>query len=56
LSKPILVKRYGRSRLYDTARACYVTIDDLRRWQSDGVRFVVREADTGEDVTGEFLS
>ncbi len=55
-SKPILVKRYARGRLYDTARACYVTVDDLRRWQWDGVRFLVRDADTGDDVTAVLLA
>jgi len=55
-STPTIVKRYAGSRLYDTARACYVTVDDLRRWQSDGIRFNVREADTGEDVTADVLA
>ena len=55
-SRPFLVKRYARSRLYDTTRARYVSVDDLRRWQSDGVAFIVRDADTGEDVTPAVLA
>jgi polyhydroxyalkanoate synthesis repressor PhaR len=55
-SQPIIVKRYAGSRLYDTARACYVTVEDLRRWQSAGVPFVVRDADSGEDLTRAILA
>jgi len=51
VSEPILVKRYARLRLYDTSRSCYVTIADLRRWRSEGLAFVVREADSGDDIT-----
>ena len=28
--EPILVKRYGGNRLYDTTKARYVTVDELR--------------------------
>jgi polyhydroxyalkanoate synthesis regulator protein len=48
---PILVKRYDRSRLYDTAEGRYVSVDDLRQWQRDGIAFYVRDAETGEDIT-----
>jgi polyhydroxyalkanoate synthesis regulator protein len=48
---PILVKRYGRSRLYDTAEGRYVSIEDLREWQREGIAFYVRDAETGEDIT-----
>jgi polyhydroxyalkanoate synthesis regulator protein len=48
---PILVKRYGRSRLYDTAEGRYVSIDELREWQREGIAFCVRDAETGEDIT-----
>ena len=51
MREPILVKRYAGSRLYDTARARYVTVDELREWRVRGIAFVVREADTGEDVS-----
>jgi polyhydroxyalkanoate synthesis regulator protein len=47
----ILVKRYARSRLYDTSSGRYVTIDELRRWRRKRVAFIVQDAETGQDVT-----
>ena len=52
----ILVKRYARSRLYDAVNGRYVSIDDLRRWRESGVSFVVRDVETGADVTRDSLS
>lgn len=52
---PILVKRYGRSRLYDTAEGRYVTVDELRQWQRDGIAFWVQDVETGADVTRVLL-
>ena len=49
--QPILVKRYARNRLYDTAACCYRTIETLRHWAATGIRFVVVDTETGEDVT-----
>jgi polyhydroxyalkanoate synthesis regulator protein len=49
-TEPILAKRYAESRLYDTAEARYVTLDDLQQWQTRGIRFEVREAETGADI------
>jgi polyhydroxyalkanoate synthesis regulator protein len=49
--EPILVKRYVGSRLYDTSKARYVTVDELREWRERGIEFEVREAETGEDVS-----
>jgi polyhydroxyalkanoate synthesis regulator protein len=48
---PILVKRYGRSRLYDTMEGRYVSVDDLRLWRHQGISFRVLDVETGEDVT-----
>jgi polyhydroxyalkanoate synthesis regulator protein len=48
---PILVKRYGGERLYDTAGCCYVTFAQLWRWRVAGVDFRVIDAATGEDIT-----
>jgi polyhydroxyalkanoate synthesis regulator protein len=53
---PILVKRYARSRLYDTMAARYLTVATLRRWQATGVAFVVVDAETGGDVTRVLLA
>ena len=52
---PNLIKRYGRSRLYDTAEGRYVTVD-LRQWLRDGIAFWVQDVETGEDVTRVLLA
>ena len=52
---PTLIKRYAGHRLYDTARLIYRTYDDLAGMVLDGERFIVRDADTGEDVTRAVL-
>jgi polyhydroxyalkanoate synthesis regulator protein len=55
-SKPILVKRYARSRLYDADNQRYVSVEQLRRWAADGVPFVVHDTETGTDVTRVLLA
>jgi polyhydroxyalkanoate synthesis regulator protein len=52
----ILVKRYGRSRLYDSHRARYVTLSELHDWQRRGISFVVMDTETGDDVTRVLLA
>ncbi len=54
--RPILIKRYGRSRLYEPARGRYVSIDDLRAWQREGIVFTVIDVETGADVTRVLLA
>jgi polyhydroxyalkanoate synthesis regulator protein len=51
-----VIKRYARSRLYDTQAACYVTVSNLRAWVLANVRFVVIDAETGDDVTRVLLA
>jgi polyhydroxyalkanoate synthesis regulator protein len=53
---PVLVKRYARDRLYDTAVGRYLTIADLRKWTGRAISFVVRDAETGEDITRILLA
>jgi polyhydroxyalkanoate synthesis regulator protein len=53
---PILVKRYGRNRLYDTERGCYVSHDQLREWTSQGILFSIVDTETGSDVTSMLLN
>jgi polyhydroxyalkanoate synthesis repressor PhaR len=53
---PILVRRYARSRLYDTVARRYLTVDDLRQWIKDGVSFQVQDSETGEDITRVLLA
>ena len=55
-SNPILIKRYGRCRLYDTVHCRYLTIEDLRRWVADGIDFVVMDLESGADVTRVLLA
>jgi polyhydroxyalkanoate synthesis regulator protein len=55
-ARPILVKRYAASRLYDTGTARYVSVDELRAWKERGIPFEVREAETGEDVSCVLLA
>jgi polyhydroxyalkanoate synthesis regulator protein len=47
----IVIKRYGADRLYEPAKARYVTPDELRAWRRNGMPVSVRDANTGEDVT-----
>jgi polyhydroxyalkanoate synthesis regulator protein len=55
-SNTILIKRYGRSRLYDAIQSRYVTIEELRRWVTERKSFVVVDCETGEDVTRVLLA
>jgi polyhydroxyalkanoate synthesis repressor PhaR len=52
---PILIKRYAGRRLYNTATLTYATLDDLANMVLEHRRFVVRDADTGSDITLEIL-
>jgi polyhydroxyalkanoate synthesis regulator protein len=54
-TQPILVKRYGGSRLYDAGNLRYVSVDELRDWAAKGVVFVVQDSETGADVTRVLL-
>jgi polyhydroxyalkanoate synthesis regulator protein len=56
MQAPILIKRYGRSRLYDTRHARYVTIAELSDWKRRRVEFVVVDVETGTDVTRVLLA
>jgi polyhydroxyalkanoate synthesis regulator protein len=53
---PILVKRYARSRLYDTVALRYISVEELRTWAATGVPFVVIDAQTAQDVTRVLLA
>jgi polyhydroxyalkanoate synthesis regulator protein len=55
-TKPILVKRYARSRLYDTVSRRYVSVEQLREWANKGVLFIVRDSETDADVTRILLA
>ncbi len=55
-SGPILVRRYARTRLYDTVRGCYVSVDQLRGWAGQGIAFLVVDNETGADITRVLLA
>jgi polyhydroxyalkanoate synthesis regulator protein len=52
----ILIKRYAGRRLYNTASLTYVSLDDLANMITNDHRFVVRDAETGADITSDILS
>ena len=52
---PIIIKRYAGRRLYNTATATYVTLDELAGMVRMGEHFVVHDPATGTDVTRSIL-
>lgn len=52
---PVLIKRYAGRRLYNTATAAYLSLDDLAGMILNGQRFIVRESETGQDITRDIL-
>ncbi len=52
---PILIKKYGNRRLYDTFRSRYITLDDLAGIVRDGATVKVVEASTDRDLTRQVL-
>jgi polyhydroxyalkanoate synthesis regulator protein len=52
----ILIKRHGRSRLYDTFHGRYLSTEDLRQWISERINFIVVDTETGVDVTRVLLA
>ena len=55
-SRPIVTKRYARSRLYDAVNRHYVSVEQLQGWAAEGVAFVVMDIETGVDVTRVLLA
>jgi polyhydroxyalkanoate synthesis regulator protein len=53
--EPILIKRYAGKRLYNTQSAGYVTLQDLANMVLGRIRFIVRDAETGADITLDYL-
>lgn len=54
LRQPVLVKRYAGRRLYGPAAGAYLTRNDLMTMAKNGVKFVVIDADTGDDLTSSY--
>lgn len=55
MAEPRVIKKYPNRRLYDTALSKYITLEDVRRLVHDRVEFVVRDAQTDEDLTRSIL-
>ena len=55
-TEPILIKRYGGRRLYDTDTARYVTLEAIADLVRGSRPVVVQDAKTGADVTSEMLA
>jgi polyhydroxyalkanoate synthesis repressor PhaR len=51
-----IIKRYARSRLYDTQTTCYRTVEELRRLVARGVPLKIVDSETGDDVTKALLA
>ena len=48
-------KKYANRRLYDPTAGRYVTLDDIRRLNMDGVQTKVVDAKTAEDLSRSIL-
>jgi polyhydroxyalkanoate synthesis repressor PhaR len=51
----VLIKRYANRRLYNTVSSTYVTLAYLSNMILGGERFIVRDAETGADITRDIL-
>jgi polyhydroxyalkanoate synthesis repressor PhaR len=48
---PVIIKKYGNRRLYDTVGSRYVNLDDIAGLVRDGADVQVIDAATGKDLT-----
>jgi polyhydroxyalkanoate synthesis repressor PhaR len=48
---PVLLKKYGNRRLYDTTRSAFITLADVAELVKRDVEIRVVDAKTGEDLT-----
>jgi len=56
VATPVLVKKYGNRRLYDTGDSRYVTLEELAAKIRSGADIRVVDAQTGEDLTQATLT
>ncbi|MCR9090908.1 polyhydroxyalkanoate synthesis repressor PhaR [Algiphilus sp.] len=50
-----IIRKYPNRRLYDTAQARFINLDDLRQMVVDGEEFVVQDKSSGRDITRSML-
>jgi len=51
ISSPVIIKKYGNRRLYDTAASRYINLDDIAALIREGKDVRVVDAKTGQDLT-----
>ena len=56
MAAPVVIKKYGNRRLYDTGVSTYVTLDELATKIRTGLDIRVVDAQTGEDLTQATLT
>jgi polyhydroxyalkanoate synthesis repressor PhaR len=56
VAAPIVIKKYGNRRLYDTEESRYITLDELAKKIRTGAELRVVDAQTGEDLTQATLT
>jgi polyhydroxyalkanoate synthesis repressor PhaR len=52
---PVVLKKYGNRRLYDTSSSRYVTIGEVEAMVQSGKDILVKDAKSGDDITKEIL-
>lgn len=50
-SSPVIIKKYGNRRLYDSSHSRYVNLDDIARLLREGKDIQILDAKTGQDLT-----
>jgi polyhydroxyalkanoate synthesis regulator protein len=53
---PVLIKRYAGRRFYDTGLGRYVSVEDVTELARGRQTVIVRDADTGVDITSAVLN
>ncbi len=48
---PVLIRKYGNRRLYDSSNSKYVNLDDIAAFIREGKEVKVVDAKTGQDLT-----
>jgi len=56
MAKPVLIKKYGNRRLYDTQESRYLTLEELAEKIQEGTDVTVVEVKTGDDLTQATLT
>lgn len=50
-----LIKKYDNRSLYDTELSTNISLDDIKKYVLDGIKFKVVNAKTEEDITRQYL-